>query len=260
MRKILISILLASVAAMPALAAQARDTDKNSITQQYRERSPRHSGRSTGPAKSQPTHEGSHQAAPLASRPVTRDANAPVARSPERMARPPRAENPNRIEKPPRTQVERRPEIVRRPPENRLPSPVRPAPNVLPKRPVVSTVPRPGTEPPLKPHVRPTPRPQWNSSWRNNRRYDWGDWRRHHRRRFHLHAYIDPFGWAYYRYWIGWRLWPGYYSSQFWIVDPWQYRLPPAPPGTRWIRYYNDALLVDMWSGEVIDVIHDFFW
>jgi Ni/Co efflux regulator RcnB len=121
-------------------------------------------------------------------------------------------------------------------------------------------VPRPGTEPPLKPQARPTPRPQWNAGWRNNRRYDWGNWRRHHRNRFHLHSYIDPFGWAYYRYWIGWRLWPGYYSNQFWITDPWEYRLPPAPPGTRWIRYYNDALLVDMWSGEVIDVIHDFFW
>jgi Ni/Co efflux regulator RcnB len=253
MRKLLLSILLASVAATPALATQARDTNKNSTAQQYRDR-PQHSGRLTAPSRTQPTHQGSRQSAPLASRPV------PQGALPERVARPPRTERPNRIEKVPGTPVERRPEIVRRPPETRLPSTTRPAPRTLPKRPVVSTVPRPGTEPPLKPQVRPTPRPQWNTNWRNNRRYDWGDWRRHHRRRFHLHAYIDPFGWAYYRYWIGWRLWPGYYSSRFWIVDPWEYRLPPAPPGTRWIRYYNDALLVDMWSGEVVDVIHDFFW
>ena len=38
------------------------------------------------------------------------------------------------------------------------------------------------------------------------------------------------------------------------------YRLPPAYGGTRWIRYFDDALLVDTYSGEVIDVIHDFFW
>ena len=38
------------------------------------------------------------------------------------------------------------------------------------------------------------------------------------------------------------------------------YRLPPAYGGTRWIRYYNDALLVDTYSGEVIDVIYDIFW
>lgn len=59
---------------------------------------------------------------------------------------------------------------------------------------------------------------------------------------------------------IGWRLWPNYYSSAYWINDPGMYRLPPAPPGTRWIRYYNDALLVDTWTGEVIDVIHNIFW
>ena len=28
----------------------------------------------------------------------------------------------------------------------------------------------------------------------------------------------------------------------------------------RWIRYYDDALLVDTYSGEVVDVIHRFFW
>jgi Ni/Co efflux regulator RcnB len=38
------------------------------------------------------------------------------------------------------------------------------------------------------------------------------------------------------------------------------YRLPPAYPGTQWIRYYDDALLVDIWTGEVVDVVYDFFW
>ena len=28
----------------------------------------------------------------------------------------------------------------------------------------------------------------------------------------------------------------------------------------RWVRYYDDALLVDIYSGEVVDVIYDFFW
>jgi hypothetical protein len=28
----------------------------------------------------------------------------------------------------------------------------------------------------------------------------------------------------------------------------------------RWIRYYDDALLVDIRDGYVVDVIHDFFW
>ena len=29
--------------------------------------------------------------------------------------------------------------------------------------------------------------------------------------------------------------------------------LPYAPPGYRWIRYYDDALLVDTWDGTVVD-------
>jgi Ni/Co efflux regulator RcnB len=127
--------------------------------------------------------------------------------------------------------------------------------------PVVSAVPRVGTQPPLRAERRLTARPQWTTGWRNDQRYNWSEWRRHHRSNFHLQSYRDPFGWGYQLFSIGWRLWPAYYnSSDYWINDPWMYRLPPAPPGTRWIRYYNDALLVDMWTGEVVDVIHGFFW
>jgi hypothetical protein len=102
--------------------------------------------------------------------------------------------------------------------------------------------------------------PTWSTGWRNNDRYDWRRWRDRHRSWFHLGFYYDPFGWDYYPYQIGWRLWPSYYGSRFWINDPWQYRLPYAPPGYRWVRYWDDALLVDTWTGEVVDVIHDFFW
>jgi len=27
-----------------------------------------------------------------------------------------------------------------------------------------------------------------------------------------------------------------------------------------WVRYWDDAVLVDTFTGEVIDVIHNFFW
>lgn len=101
---------------------------------------------------------------------------------------------------------------------------------------------------------------QWNRDWRSDNRYDWRRWRDDHRSRFHIGIYYDPFGWGYRPYQIGWRLWPSYYSSRYWIEDPWYYRLPYAPPGYVWVRYWDDALLVDTWSGEVVDVIHDFFW
>ena len=125
--------------------------------------------------------------------------------------------------------------------------------------PVVSNVPRPGTQPPLRVERNRAP-VQWSSNWRNNSRYDWQDHRRHHRSIFHLGFYFDPFGWGYNPYQIGWRMWPSYYSNRYWINDPWYYRLPYAPPGTQWVRYYDDAILVDTWSGQVVDVIYNFFW
>ena len=138
-----------------------------------------------------------------------------------------------------------------------------PSPRVLRNRvPVVSNVPREGTQPPLRTSGNYTGRHQvaWTGNWRNNQRYDWRQHRNHHRSLFHLGYYYDPFGWGYQPFSIGWRLWPSYYSSNYWINDPYEYRLPYAPAGYRWIRYYDDALLVDTWSGEVVDVIRDFFW
>ena len=50
-----------------------------------------------------------------------------------------------------------------------------------------------------------------------------------------------------------------YFGQRYWI-DPGMYQLPYPPPGTQWVRYWNDAVLVDTYSGEVVDVIRDFFW
>jgi hypothetical protein len=99
----------------------------------------------------------------------------------------------------------------------------------------------------------------WNRDWRNDRRYDWRRYRDHHRSTFHLGIYYDPFGYGYQSFNIGYRLAPAYFGNQYWI-DPALYGLPYPPPGAQWVRYWNDAVLVDMYSGEVIDVIRDFFW
>jgi Ni/Co efflux regulator RcnB len=100
----------------------------------------------------------------------------------------------------------------------------------------------------------------WNRDWRNDRQYDWRRYRDHHRSTFHLGVYFDPFGYGYRSFDVGYQLYQGYYAQQYWINDPWDYQLPPPAPGTVWVRYFNDALLVDMYSGEVVDAIHGFFW
>ena len=103
--------------------------------------------------------------------------------------------------------------------------------------------------------------PNWDRNWRNDhRRHDWRNYRNHHRSTFHLGVYLDPFGWGYQRYNVGWRLWPNYYSSNYWLNDPSMYALPYAPWPYKWVRYYDDAILVDTYTGQVVDVIHDFFW
>ena len=101
---------------------------------------------------------------------------------------------------------------------------------------------------------------RWTHDWRSDRRYDWRRYRDRNRSRFHLGFYFDPFGWNYRRYSIGWRLWPSYYGQDYWLNDPWQYRLPPAYGPYRWVRYHDDALLVNIYTGTVVDVIYNFFW
>jgi Ni/Co efflux regulator RcnB len=126
--------------------------------------------------------------------------------------------------------------------------------------PVVSNVPRPGTQPPLRAdNYRHGGNVHWDTNWRNNHHYDWHNYRDHHRSRFHLGFYIDPFSWGYQPFSSGYRLWPAYYGNQYWI-DPAMYGLPYPPPGAAWVRYYNDVMLIDLYSGTVLDVIPGFFW
>lgn len=101
----------------------------------------------------------------------------------------------------------------------------------------------------------------WNRGWRNDRRYDWQRYRYSNRNIYRLSPYYAPYrGYSYSRFSIGFGLDPLFYGSNYWISDPFYYRLPPAPPGARWVRYYDDVVLVDLYSGQVIDVIYDFFW
>jgi hypothetical protein len=140
----------------------------------------------------------------------------------------------------------------------------RPLPRVLDRdQRRVSRTPVFGTEPPPPATASSTiarTQNHWRTDWRRDRRYDWRDWRNRHRSHFRIGFYYDPFGWDYFRYGVGWRLWPSYYSSRYWLRDPWEFRLPPAYGPYRWIRYHDDALLVNIYSGEVVDVVYNFFW
>ena len=99
----------------------------------------------------------------------------------------------------------------------------------------------------------------WDRNWRNDHRYDWRRYRNNHRSVFHLGFYYDPFGYSYRSLNIGYFMQPAYFGQRYWF-DPSMYGLPYPPPGTQWVRYWNDAVLVDVYTGEVVDVIQGFFW
>ena len=101
----------------------------------------------------------------------------------------------------------------------------------------------------------------WNRDWRRDNRYNWSYWRDHNRNQFRVGRYHPPYrDWSYRRLSIGFFLDSGFYGGSYLIDDPWAYRLPPAYGPYRWVRYYDDAMLVDIYSGEVVDTIYDFFW
>ena len=157
-----------------------------------------------------------------------------------------------------------RPAVIESPGSD-LVQPSRPLPRTMDpeRRRRVTTTPTFGAEPPAPASALTgvaTTQHRWRNDWHRDGRYDWRDWRSRHRSLFRLGFYYDPFGWNYFRYGIGWRLWPSYYRSSFWLSDPWMYRLPRTWGPYRWIRYHNDALLVNLYTGEVEDVVYDFFW
>lgn len=114
---------------------------------------------------------------------------------------------------------------------------------------------------------RPDNRPGWNGG-NNNRpggRPDYSGFRDYHRnfnasRRFRAPSYHRPSGW-YYRRWTYGQILPSlFWASQYWLNDYISYDLPPPPPGAVWVRYGNDAILIDRYSGEIITVEYDVFY
>jgi hypothetical protein len=104
-------------------------------------------------------------------------------------------------------------------------------------------------------------RDTWNRSWRNDGRYDWSRYRAANRGAYRLPRYYAPSGWGYgyRRFGIGVSLAPVLFAQSYWIDDPFVYRLPEAYGPYRWVRYYDDALLVDIRTGQVVDTVYDIF-
>lgn len=89
-------------------------------------------------------------------------------------------------------------------------------------------------------------------------RDDWRGYRDGHRSLYVRGDWRAPFRYTAFR--PGVRIAPAYWGSRYYIADPWRYRLPPARGYQRWVRHYDDVLLIDTRRGVVLDVYRGFFF
>ncbi|MGY4394987.1 Ni/Co efflux regulator RcnB [Sphingomonas sp. UYAg733] len=93
-----------------------------------------------------------------------------------------------------------------------------------------------------------------NHAWGRN---DWRGYRDNNRSIYARGHWRAPFRYSAFR--PGIRIAPRYFGSRYYIADPWRYRLPLAGRNQRWVRHYNDVILVDARRGIVVDVIRNFY-
>jgi Ni/Co efflux regulator RcnB len=79
-------------------------------------------------------------------------------------------------------------------------------------------------------------------------------------RRFRLGVYRSPPGWMYRRWMYGEYLPPAFWARSFWITSFWLYGLDRPPLGCEWVRYGSDALLIDVATGEILQVVYNAFY
>ena len=79
-------------------------------------------------------------------------------------------------------------------------------------------------------------------------------------RRFHAPFYRRPPGWYSHRWRWGEFLPAAFWVRDYWILDFVAYDLPPPPFGAVWVRVGDDALLIDRFSGEIIEVDYGVFY
>ena len=78
--------------------------------------------------------------------------------------------------------------------------------------------------------------------------------------RFHIGPYRPPYGY-YSRAWAFGDFLPRpWFAEPYWIDDFVDYDLPYPPPGFTWVRVGPDALMIDEYSGRIVQVVRGIFW
>ena len=78
--------------------------------------------------------------------------------------------------------------------------------------------------------------------------------------RFRFGGYERPRGWYPRRWTFGEFLPQLFWSQNYWLNDFSDFGLPYPPPGCVWVRDGDDALLIDRYSGEIVQVVYGLFY
>jgi len=78
-------------------------------------------------------------------------------------------------------------------------------------------------------------------------------------RTFRIGPYHRPAGWAAHRWAFGQILPRAYFGASYLIADYWLFALEVPPAGYEWVRDDTDALLVNIDTGEILQVEYDVF-
>jgi Ni/Co efflux regulator RcnB len=95
-------------------------------------------------------------------------------------------------------------------------------------------------------------RPHWQQGrypqvYRSQQRYRYG-------------YYRPPIGFYSHNWAFGEFLPRGWYGPDYLLDNWWDYDLPYPPPGYDWVRVGDDALLIDSYTGRVVQVVRYLFW
>lgn len=81
-----------------------------------------------------------------------------------------------------------------------------------------------------------------------------------HHYRYRGGHYRWPGGYHYQRWSFGMTLPSIFWGRDYWIDDYEDYGLGYPPPGCVWVRYGNDAILIDEDTGEILEVVYGQFY
>ncbi len=91
--------------------------------------------------------------------------------------------------------------------------------------------------------------------------YRYGSGRYYARQRFSIGSYFLPRGYSTRVWYVGdWLPYDYYADVRYHLGAPWSYNLYDPPIGCHWIRVGADALLIDYYSGEVLEAVYSLFW